>query len=80
MLRFGDQARLSHNCKPSCLHRLARWVTRSPNGTPAKSDLNACELLSVNQTIIMRVLVIGLIALKYGNPAGLAGLRQPKDH
>ena len=64
----------------ACLNRTTRWITKNQLGTSVRRDLLECGFLSINQTIVFRVLVTGLIALKYGKPDGLKKLLTPPNH
>ena len=64
----------------ACMNRLVRWITKNPLGTSARRDLIQCGLLSVNQTIVYKVLVQGLLVLKYDKPDGLKLLLEPPKH
>ena len=64
----------------ACMNRLTRWITQNPVGTSVSQDLMECGFLSVNQTIVFRVLITGLLALKYGKPVGIRELLKPTQH
>ena len=59
---------------------MAKCVTRNPVGASSKQNLMECGLLSVNQMVIFRILMIGLQALRYGQPVGLSSLLKPAEH
>ena len=48
----------------SSLNRMAKWVTRNPVGASSKQNLMECGLLSVNQMVIFRILMVGLQAAR----------------
>ena len=58
----------------ACQNKLTAWITNRRGEGRTELNLRECNLLSVNQSIVLRVLLTGLRVLQTGKPEGLSSM------